>query len=169
MRNGNSVILSKSANPIEFLPYLWGMETVKTGTTKRTKRQSSYRTYEEWKHWYSRLGYWENYRVLTVPMRNGNRVNGKNRQTTAKVLTVPMRNGNKDLLMYLVIYLLSSYRTYEEWKLPWAYPKSLLLPGSYRTYEEWKPSLIWIKLNRFLRSYRTYEEWKQKTDWEILR
>jgi len=33
------------------------------------------------------------------------------------VLTVPMRNGNRDRRVQVKQHMLSSYRTYEEWKL----------------------------------------------------
>jgi len=36
--------------------------------------ESSYRTYEEWKHIYGDCVYWQAWDVLTVPMRNGNRI-----------------------------------------------------------------------------------------------
>ncbi len=56
---------------IEFLPYLWGMETL----------------YCKKRRWRSR--------VLTVPMRNGNRILKIWVQQCLNVLTVPMRNGNR--------------------------------------------------------------------------
>ena len=54
----------------------------------------SYRTYEEWKLRYPRVPSASEYRVLTVPMRNGNCLG----EGTSK-------KGRR-----------SSYRTYEEWK-----------------------------------------------------
>ena len=57
---------------------------------------------------------------------------------------------------------MSSYPTYEEWKLPDnqsnASPKSC----SYPTYEEWKQRTPYVStLERRDSSYPTYEEWKQ--------
>ena len=89
----------------------------------------------------------------------------------------------------------SSYRTYEEWKLATAFLPCHSLLRSYRTYEEWKLnptsippvcSLIVLTVpmrngnpmrqNHFLMlsysSYRTYEEWKQhigQTNAEIIK
>ena len=53
----------------------------------------SYRTYEEWKPFES-----------------------SRFEEASGVLTVPMRNGNKLMKVDDVIHLKSSYRTYEEWK-----------------------------------------------------
>ena len=55
--------------------------------------------------------------VLTVPMRNGNRITIKYINYIYKVLTVPMRNGNTDSEYPQKLRQQSSYRTYEEWKL----------------------------------------------------
>ncbi len=51
-------------------------------------------------------------------MRNGN-YHKRNQKATGNflVLTVPMRNGNAVFHFRLRIVSLSSYRTYEEWKL----------------------------------------------------
>ena len=71
MRNGNNASSSKSFNDsYQFLPYLWGMETVFL-LPKACWFVRSYRTYEEWKLAFMLippLSFW----VLTVPMRNGN-------------------------------------------------------------------------------------------------
>jgi len=55
--------------------------------------------------------------VLTVPMRNGNCMQACIMGYMLKVLTVPMRNGNVQLQFDIVLELVGSYRTYEEWKL----------------------------------------------------
>ena len=55
--------------------------------------------------------------VLTVPMRNGNYGYCVYWQARKWVLTVPMRNGNVQLQFDIVLELVGSYRTYEEWKL----------------------------------------------------
>jgi len=78
--------------------------------------------------------------------------------------------------------IISSYRTYEEWKqvfqreshlatafLPylWGMETSIVSDswkhgfGSYRTYEEWKLFYVGSLGTWELGSYRTYEEWKQ--------
>jgi len=94
MRNGNIGRITFKYPPIfEFLPYLWGMETIQI-LEIRHYRLSSYRTYEEWKlldetnitilknRSYRTYEEWKleslelsedwHYSVLTVPMRNGN-------------------------------------------------------------------------------------------------
>jgi len=86
-------------------------------TTDQTISVSSYRTYEEWK-----------------PMN-------KNRRAVCwRVLTVPMRNGNNDKCENEKMKRKSSYRTYEEWKLVTISVALNTGKSSYRTYEEWKPS-----------------------------
>ena len=55
-----------------------------------------------------------------------------------KVLTVPMRNGNSHRAIVNVRHIVSSYRTYEEWKLPSYEEAPVEQKSSYRTYEEWK-------------------------------
>jgi len=72
-----------------------------------------------------------------------------------------MRNGNKERKLNYTQCLLSSYRTYEEWKLSNIIFTRLSTASSYRTYEEWKPVCGSKPYNLILRSYRTYEEWKQ--------
>ena len=56
---------------------------------------------------------------------------------------------------------MSSYRTYEEWKLLLALVSPYSAHRSYRTYEEWKPFISQKCLGLEHGSYRTYEEWKQ--------
>jgi len=74
MRNGNSYIIQYQWFYLEFLPYLWGMETT----------PSSIRNLWLWKEFLPYLwgmetannleGVFEFFWVLTVPMRNGNSV-----------------------------------------------------------------------------------------------
>jgi len=118
MRNGNTAIV------LGVIASLFGSyrtyEEWKLTFTSVVRRSmlSSYRTYEEWKPTdYNRKR--DTFRVLTVPMRNGN--------LTCKAYPSAVRN--------------SSYRTYEEWKPP---DNFVSIPdnfGSYRTYEEWKQHL----------------------------
>jgi len=73
-----------------------------------------------------------------------------------------MRNGNKEYYTKQLVGYLSSYRTYEEWKLD----TPLIIgtreaSGSYRTYEEWKLEVTGKEVQKIDSSYRTYEEWKQ--------
>jgi len=163
MRNGNDAPeATKTLATSTFLPYLWGMETC-----------------------FSNCDWYGEYGVLTVPMRNGNFVSKKKWCEVLIVLTVPMRNGNYDDFwngwwqkLWFLPYLwgmeticesidctvwVSSYRTYEEWKLftfgtAFANNTVLTVPmrngnidtpfivhatniSSYRTYEEWKPDM----------------------------
>ena len=141
----------------------------------------SYRTYEEWKLFCVFAGVMKIWRVLTVPMRNGNIVTSVKSLDEFYVLTVPMRNGNllpddhtwteTGFLPYLwgmetynilvlLLTLLSSYRTYEEWKPGKPGTGKTLSAGSYRTYEEWKLPNPKINIRTATSSYRTYEEWK---------
>ena len=61
--------------------------------------------------------------------------------------------------------MISSYRTYEEWKQSIADAIGVEVQCSYRTYEEWKqcqpPK---TKQPGSPSSYRTYEEWKLLDD-----
>ncbi len=74
-----------------------------------------------------------------------------------------MRNGNRRATETKNQMYLSSYRTYEEWKLPEETNITMFENRSYRTYEEWKQYFNYLCLFNELRSYRTYEEWKQET------
>jgi len=102
------------------------------------------------------------FKVLTVPMRNGNIKKEGWTWNYSSVLTVPMRNGNFLVASFGSTVASSSYRTYEEWKQELKIHPRYLLQGSYRTYEEWKlydKKLchgVWLAS-----SYRTYEEWKR--------
>ena len=77
-------------------------------------------------------------RVLTVPMRNGNLVFFNFFSKTSAVLTVPMRNGNFFPNKVKINQIISSYRTYEEWKQYYLHSFEYRKSRSYRTYEEWK-------------------------------
>jgi len=50
-------------------------------------------------------------------MRNGNMIQLTRKADQKAVLTVPMRNGNGQEDFRMRYQMLSSYRTYEEWKL----------------------------------------------------
>ena len=79
MRNGNSLEGNGRYEECEFLSYLWGMET--KHIQKKTKPY--------------------NYRVLILPMRNGNYQRKTLKSWSTKmVLILPMRNGNKCILFY---------------------------------------------------------------------
>jgi len=158
-------------------------EWKRSGSTKGMRLKiCSYRTYEEWK--LGVVGGWrDEWYVLTVPMRNGNILSLYLTHYRLSVLTVPMRNGNKMQSWSMFLGNLSSYRTYEEWKLADPGCSHIHPNSSYRTYEEWK--LMKVKsaiLNLWVltvpmrngnilimrnnspwlnSSYRTYEEWKR--------
>ena len=57
-------------------------------------------------------------------------------------------------------FILSSYRTYEEWKHFHRGAPLSTFQRSYRTYEEWKRIISVVYKNVNMGSYRTYEEWK---------
>jgi len=63
---------------------------------------------------------------------------------------------------------LSSYRTYEEWKLNKFNVQFKFQKSSYRTYEEWKRHINHLQKNSKDSSYRTYEEWKREADLKKL-
>jgi len=75
-----------------------------------------------------------------------------------------MRNGNQIVVSYPRTAGVSSYRTYEEWKLFAVKLVTAFLIGSYRTYEEWKHHAVPNVFGTRFSSYRTYEEWKQLFD-----
>ena len=94
MRNGNTFQpYTRPFGQAQFLPYLWGMETLFYPWYNNINI-CSYRTYEEWKRSSWTRFYDCKYRVLTVPMRNGNKS------------IVDAGYEGQD----------GSYRTYEEWK-----------------------------------------------------
>jgi len=116
MRNGNVSYEVRCKTLLKFLPYLWGMETVRQQFIQPCVARS-YRTYEEWKQVQIPD---KNIiqMVLTVPMRNGNNRLLYVLLPIFYVLTVPMRNGNGVSRWKSPLRLYCSYRTYEEWKLP---------------------------------------------------
>ena len=105
--------------------------------------------------------YFKSFHVLTVPMRNGNFLNIRFIVQYVLVLTVPMRNGNTLRSELFRVPSLGSYRTYEEWKPNTARKTWRNYYGSYRTYEEWKRAFCSANLSTSFSSYRTYEEWKR--------
>jgi len=178
------VYLHYSHPSSSFLPYLWGMETLK-GLLDNGSDDGSYRTYEEWKLVkVFRMGYlspssyrtyeewkllslqlcWQVTPVLTVPMRNGN--------TTytftvpffnMSVLTVPMRNGNS---------VSQSKQSNGGWFLPYLWGmETIKVIFDGEMFYKFLPYLWGMetrkakhsKWNRVLGSYRTYEEWKRAT------
>ena len=59
-----------------------------------------------------------------------------------------MRNGNFDAIINGVKSVISSYPTYEEWKLsPISSKEAPVFSSSYPTYEEWKPFTIDVVAN----------------------
>ena len=127
-------------SPCTFLSYLWGMETC-----WQLKQVQTY------------------YRVLILPMRNGNFFIILNYFQLMFVLILPMRNGNIYILHHSRIhpYQFLSYL----WGMETIYSIFLFvsqLNSSYPTYEEWKPITVLFRdpLKHF-GSYPTYEEWKQ--------
>ena len=120
-------------------------------------------------------------------MRNGNLFSNITMLELFKVLILPMRNGN--VVAYsdsTVQKVYSSYPTYEEWK-PFTKPSipCRFFHSSYPTYEEWKHwKSLWTCCSRKLvlilpmrngnyrpeyyqevgleSSYPTYEEWKHR-------
>ena len=143
-----------------FLSYLWGMETTFPSYITDSLNRS-YPTYEEWKLLLSMrrllllllfLSYlwgmetcWQlkqvqtYYRVLILPMRNGNFFIILNYFQLMFVLILPMRNGNIYILHHSRIhpYQFLSYL----WGMETIYSIFLFvsqLNSSYPTYEEWK-------------------------------
>ena len=100
--------------------------------------KGSYRTYEEWKLVSSCVRISSYVSVLTVPMRNGNRMIRIHYLMVNLVLTVPMRNGNEFRHLFFRLLDYCSYRTYEEWKHLQTHSITSFCTRSYRTYEEWK-------------------------------
>ena len=144
----------------KFLPYLWGMETLKGLLDNEDDEDCSYRTYEEWKLNVIPIASKELY-VLTVPMRNGNwdrvksdvvgfveflpylwgmETSKSTHKPPGKLLFLPYLWGMETILLehFKRFDFLCSYRTYEEWKR-WMARRTYSRNGSsYRTYEEWK-------------------------------
>ena len=115
MRNGNWEICERYGNWRGlFLPYLWGMETQSSSQSPPSLTRS-YRTYEEWKLFVQRT-HWTHSNVLTVPMRNGN-FNSSN-VSRIELLFLPYLWGMETEVRCKTLgVFVSSYRTYEEWKL----------------------------------------------------
>ena len=142
MRNGNTVFPA----PISFearvliLPMRNGNYN-KNLSDNLSELECSYPTYEEWKQKLSDKYIFFDLYVLILPMRNGNAFYEYFLLLLLIVLILPMRNGNICLfafrhscicmfLSYLwgmetcLLFLfskggISSYPTYEEWKLCW--------------------------------------------------
>ena len=84
-------------------------------STPFTNTNRSYRTYEEWKHGtLTSLSNSLNSSYRTY--EEWKQILFRNYKQTNKVLTVPMRNGNDIEGFDSVIGSVGSYRTYEEWK-----------------------------------------------------
>ena len=121
-----------------FLSYLWGMETWKSGYACD----------------------WQGIYVLILPMRNGNNDGAKPYVREYTVLILPMRNGNGQVYSAGTKITLSSYPTYEEWKLVLFAPLLpvllvLILPMRNGNFQKFQ----YIYRHRHS-SYPTYEEWK---------
>ena len=103
MRNGNprNVSLLNLNNP--FLPYLWGMET-HPWSIVTVRREGSYRTYEEWKQWWQDCCSRESQRSYRTyeEWKRGRFVSAY--QPIWRVLTVPMRNGNSFSCSFWIQY-----------------------------------------------------------------
>mgnify|MGYP006892195206 CR=1 FL=1 len=151
----------------EFLPYLWGMETLMiVSSGLRSRGFLPYLWGMETK--LSAVEYEQN-SVLTVPMRNGN---------------TSLQSAHSRVAFQFLPYLWgmetadgrtqhpggrqSSYRTYEEWKRresscipPFHFEFLPYLWGMETTCEEY------AKLNIVNRSYRTYEEWKHESSVDV--
>ena len=78
--------------------------------------ECSYPTYEEWKPSQNDEQFVTN-KVLILPMRNGNLLTWYQKTYNWYVLILPMRNGNECACGKRKNENLSSYPTYEEWKL----------------------------------------------------
>jgi len=145
MRNGNNTMKDefRKVLPGSYRTYEeWKPATLSSFCVKQT---SSYRTYEEWKQYISK-SFDKGKGVLTVPMRNGNCKKCIKRMVRWKFL--PYLWGMETLFIISpLLPHLSSYRTYEEWKLALIKSSANFLASSYRTYEEWKHKIIdntWI-------------------------
>ena len=101
-----------------FLPYLWGMETFWKCVFIHDASISSYRTYEEWKpssrrFWISSLN------SSFLPYLWGMETSSPGHQYKRTSVFLPYLWGMETMKIRKLMKLcLSSYRTYEEWKLP---------------------------------------------------
>ena len=148
------------SDAIEFLPYLWGMETYPVDQKSRPEgcvltvpmRNGNLR------HFHRQF---KKYKVLTVPMRNGNLASQGVARRSLLVLTVPMRNGNNLSTTF-------SISLFQVLTVP-------MRNGNFKNILNWKHKFkflpyLWGMETNFLchclpvrlRSYRTYEEWKHK-------
>ena len=160
MRNGNNKKLPTEANKIEFLSYLWGMETslvllqenpdfeflsylwgMETSSviSATTAAVCSYPTYEEWKlvsQLINQIHYF--HRVLILPMRNGNNSNGLSAYISYLFLSYLW--GMETILSIIRISEKFRFLSYL-WGMETIFLFLLVLPyilRSYPTYEEWK-------------------------------
>jgi len=119
MRNGNAMLTLAYSSQVQFLPYLWGMETLPCVCELHVDN------------------------VLTVPMRNGNTKNFACRSFLSRSYRT-YEEWKLASMAPSISSIESSYRTYEEWKPAHDHKLLLYLAGSYRTYEEWKPTITLI-------------------------
>jgi len=148
-------------NTCSFLPYLWGMETVFAVDVCENTCSCSYRTYEEWKQ-RLRVYHWRWTLVLTVPMRNGNSYREKVYfEGLGEFL--PYLWGMETIMRFMVKSVVIWVLTVpmRNGNAPAAAAGALSAYSSYRTYEEWKPAIPILITSPGHSSYRTYEEWKR--------
>ena len=179
MRNGNIPIYIVKLSTLEFLPYLWGMETLELW--KATRLWALFLPYlwgmETEQALESVLG-----QIQFLPYLWGMETTGKWHDWRNERKFLPYLWGMEtEFLCQFLCRTPSSYRTYEEWKLQFLKQFHKFNQSSYRTYEEWKHKkittiivvscvltvpmrngnfilLLFILL--LFSSYRTYEEWK---------
>jgi hypothetical protein len=124
----------------------------------------SYPTYEEWKLYINFLLLLSlSFRVLILPMRNGNNINstGSSNIYHTYLCSYPTYEEWKYKDSKYRQIFLRSYPTYEEWK-NFHFPHAAICLCSYPTYEEWNVSKFNEPVKKFLSgSYPTYEEWKR--------
>jgi len=127
----------------------------------------SYRTYEEWKHCTCKMLRLYPY-VLTVPMRNGNVLISYLYCVHAKFL--PYLWGMETYQSQKYSYVqLSSYRTYEEWKLIFSISQSTISIVLTVPMRNGNAQLNDFRKYKKKSSYRTYEEWKLFEKFLLLR
>ena len=126
----------------------------------------------------------DEYNVLILPMRNGNKVESETHQSLSfmslsylwgmetwrrfksygawyLVLILPMRNGNQIYRLWrlLIFFDSLSYLWGLETHLGILNVKKRII-CPYPTYEEWKREIITFLSSSYIRPYPTYEEWK---------
>ena len=108
-----SLIFARVGFP--FLSYLWGMETIIFKHVNLPPYDCSYPTYEEWKLRYKSYRYIKHCRVLILPMRNGNHIFCHLAIMRHQFLSYlwGMETLNNS---FISKYVFCSYPTYEEWK-----------------------------------------------------